>query len=109
MTAAVVSGQPEDQLRGPSEVYLSALGQLAGAAPTGLVFVGESMASALQVPSGLRGPVRRDAGEPRGAQGPRQGRHPRRFTDAHDWDHWVKLQALPNLLYSDIVRDYSAE
>ncbi len=99
---AAISGQPEDQLRGPIEAYITAVGQLAGGPDAhDVVFVGESALSALQ--------VRPDFAVLAGGalvgfvevKAPGKGADPRRFTDRHDKAQWGKLSALPNLLYTD--------
>lgn len=99
--AAAVTGQPEEQLRSPVESYLKALAELGGSPPGSVVLVGESAVTALQVRPDfavltehvLTGFVELKA--------PGKGADPRRFTDAHDRSQWQKLQALPNLLYTD--------
>ncbi|PRY08426.1 N-6 DNA methylase [Kineococcus rhizosphaerae] len=103
LTAAAITGQPEDQLRGPLEAYLTALGEMSGvvSAPDTLVFVGESALKQLQVRPDFA--VLRD-GVLVGfieVKAPGKGADPRHFTDKHDRDQWAKLQALPNLMYTD--------
>ncbi|TDT31354.1 type ISP restriction/modification enzyme [Naumannella halotolerans] len=101
LLSPAVSGQAEDQLRGPIENYLRALTGLGGQDTDALVLVGESALSELQVRpdfavtlSGvLVGFVELKA--------PGKGADPRRFTDKHDKNQWAKLSALPNLMYTD--------
>lgn len=101
LSAAAVSGQPEEQLRGPLETYIRALAALAGLDPTGVVLVGESSLAKLQ--------VRPDFAVTVGGvlvgfieiKAPGKGADPRRFTGKHDKTQWAKLSALPNLMYTD--------
>lgn len=96
-----VSGQPEDQIRGPFERLLEDLAALAGHAQGSVVAVGESMVSdlrtrpdyAVTVHGALVGFIESKA--------PGKGADPRRYKDAHDKAQWQKLQSLPNLLYTD--------
>ncbi|RAO25502.1 hypothetical protein ONO23_05854 [Micromonospora noduli] len=101
LAAVAVRGEPEDQLRNPTEQLLADLGSLCQLDPAALVVVGESSLSdlktrpdfAVSYRQGLIGFVELKA--------PGKGADPRRFRDAHDKDQWRKLQALPNLIYSD--------
>jgi hypothetical protein len=96
-----VSGEPEDQLRGPFETLLSQLSMLCGHAEGSVVAVGESSLSELRirpdyavtVGGALVGFVELKA--------PGKGADPRRFKGGHDKLQWQRLQSLPNLLYSD--------
>ncbi|HDZ73227.1 MAG TPA: DNA methyltransferase [Aurantimonas coralicida] len=96
-----VSGEPEDQLRGPLEVLLGALARVTGLAPGAMAMVGESSIAALKsrpdyavtVTNALVGFIE--------VKAPGKGSDPRRFRDAHDKAQWEKLRSLPNLLYTD--------
>lgn len=94
-------GQPEDQIRAPFEQLVADLAGLAGLPPDKVVSVGESSVSeahtrpdyAITVHSALTGFIELKA--------PGKGADPRKFKDAHDKAQWLKLQSLPNLIYSD--------
>lgn len=96
-----VSGEPEDQLRSPLETLLADLAALAGFSDGAVIAVGESSLSELKtrpdyavtVHGALVGFVELKA--------PGKGADPRRFKDKHDREQWVKLQSLPNLVYTD--------
>ena len=101
LTGVQVTGQPEDQLRAPLEGLLSTLCQLTGRDPDRLSIIGETSLSGLA--------VRPDyAVEYDGAligfievKAPGKGSDPRSFGPGHDREQWKKLQAIPNLLYTD--------
>lgn len=96
-----VSGEPEDQLRAPFEQLLADMAALSGFAPGTVVAVGESSLAALHsrpdyaitVHGPLVGFVELKA--------PGKGADPRRMKGAHDKAQWMRLQSLPNLLYTD--------
>ena len=96
-----VSGQPEDQLRGPFEQLLADVAVLCNL-PAGVVTsVGESSLGdlktrpdySLTVHKALVGFVELKA--------PGKGADPRKFKDPHDKGQWEKLRSLPNLIYTD--------
>lgn len=99
--AVAITGSPEDQLRGPIEALLMDLAAIAGFEPARLTIVGESSLGELHVrpdlaisyADALTGFVELKA--------PGKGADPRRFRTEHDKSQWRKLQALPNLLYTD--------
>lgn len=101
LVAVAVRGEPEDQLRGPVEKLLADLAALCRLDPAALVVVGESSLAdlktrpdfAVSYRHGLVGFVELKA--------PGKGADPRRFKNPHDKEQWRKLQALPNLIYSD--------
>ena len=96
-----VAGEPEDQLRAPFESLVSELASLCGFAPGTVVAVGETSLASLH--------TRPDyAITTRGAlvgfvelKAPGKGADPRRMRGAHDKAQWLRLQSLPNLIYSD--------
>ena len=93
------TGQPEDQLRSPLETLFRDLAALAGVAD--VVLVGESARADLAARLDFEvtvGGVQAGYVE---VKAPGKGSDPRRFTGAHDKDQWGKLQALPNLIYTD--------
>ena len=101
LSSAAVSGEPEDQLRGPFENLLQQFAQLCGFQPGAVVTIGESSISELKtrpdyaVTSGgaLVGFIELKA--------PGKGGDPRRFKSGHDKAQWQRLQSLPNLIYTD--------
>ncbi|MDP1646921.1 MAG: hypothetical protein Q8M01_01795 [Rubrivivax sp.] len=100
---AELAGEPEDQIRAPFEQLVSDLAVLCGHKPGRVVTVSELTVSELRtrpdhavtVGGALVGVVKLKA--------PGKGADPRRFRDAHDKQQWQRLQALPNLLYTDGV------
>jgi hypothetical protein len=95
---AVVTGQPEDAIRGPAEALLQDLASALGSRP--ITVVPETPNPDLAVrpdmailDRGLIGHVELKA--------PGKGADPRRFGKGHDRDQWEKLKALPNLIYFD--------
>jgi hypothetical protein len=100
LSNSAINGAPEDQLRGPLESLIPALGDLAGI-KGGINLVGETTLSqlalrpdyAVSVGKALVGFIEIKA--------PGKGADPRRFSDPHDRTQWQKLKALPNLLYTD--------
>ncbi len=95
------TGSPEDQLRGPLENLFADLEAIVGLPPGSVILVGETALSELQtrpdyavtVEGALVGFIE--------VKAPGKGANPKRFTDPHDKAQWNKLQALPNLLYTD--------
>ncbi len=96
-----VTGEPEDQLRGPFEQLVGHMAALCGFAPGAVVTVGETSIAALHtrpdyaitVNGALAGFVELKA--------PGKGADPRRMRGAHDKAQWQRLQSLPNLIYAD--------
>ncbi len=96
-----VTGEPEDQLRGPFEQLVRHMAALCGFAPGAVVPVGETSIAALRtrpdyaitVNGALAGFVELKA--------PGKGADPRRMKGAHDKAQWQRLQSLPNLIYAD--------
>lgn len=94
------TGEPEDQLRAPRETFFADLAELCGFPRELLVAVGESSLAALK--------TRPDYAITLGnafvgfveVKAPGKGADPRRYK-GYDKDQWVKLQSLPNLLYTD--------
>lgn len=95
------SGAPEEQLRAPLEALIGNLAELTGLPPGTVVAVGETSLAELK--------TRPDFAVTRGnvligfieVKAPGKGADPRRFQDRHDREQWVKLQTLPNLIYTD--------
>ena len=95
------SGAPEDQLRAPLEALTRDLATLAGL-PHGTVdMVGESTLAHLKTRPDYAVVVRNALVGFMEAKAPGKGADPRRFSDPHDKDQWVRLKSLPNLMYTD--------
>ena len=96
-----VTGAPEDQLRGPLEVLVTNLAELAGLPPGAVVTVGETSLADLKTrpdyavtrQNALVGFIE--------VKAPGKGADPRRFSEKHDKEQWAKLRTLPNLIYTD--------
>lgn len=96
-----ISGAPEDQLRGPLEALIADLAEVLGLQRGDVGLVGETSLAdlktrpdyAVTVNNALVGFIE--------VKAPGKGANPKRFRDPHDKAQWVKLQALPNLLYTD--------
>ena len=99
--AKIVEGAPEDQLRGPLDTLIRDLADAAGLPAGSVHLVGETTLSdiktrpdfAVTVSKALVGFIE--------VKAPGKGADPRKFSDPHDKDQWVKLKSLPNLLYTD--------
>ncbi len=94
---AVTTGDPEEQLRGPLEDFLTKAGEALG---TAVLVTGETRLAdhlgrpdfAVQVRDLLAGYVELKA--------PGKGGNPNRF-HGHDKKQWERFKALPNVLYTD--------
>jgi hypothetical protein len=94
-----ISGAPEEQLRSPLEALVLALAEISGIGPVHLV--GETSLAdlktrpdfAVSVHNALVGFIE--------VKAPGKGADPRKFSDPHDKDQWIKLKSLPNLIYTD--------
>jgi len=100
LTNPAASGQPEDQLRAPFEALLPELAEAAGhisipklVGETQHAETGSRPDYSVTVGGALVGFVELKA--------PGKGADPKKFADPHDKAQWKKLQALPNLLYTD--------
>lgn len=101
LSSAVISGAPEDQLRGPLEALFGDLAELAGHAAGAVTLVGETALSedhirpdfAVTVRGALVGFIE--------VKAPGKGANPRTFKGEHDKRQWERLRSLPNLIYTD--------
>jgi type ISP restriction-modification system protein/N-6 DNA methylase len=102
LAAIAISGQPEDQLRGPVERLLRDLAELDGLPPKAVQLIGETVLEHLKSrpdfavtrQNALVGFVEIKA--------PGKGADPRKFPKgSHDAAQWEKLKSLPNILYTD--------
>lgn len=99
--SAAASGEPEDQLRGPFENLVQQLAPLCGLKSVPVVTIGESSVEdlktrpdcAVTVGGPLVGFIELKA--------PGKGGDPRRVKSGHDKAQWLRLLALPNLIYTD--------
>jgi hypothetical protein len=97
MTALTV-GEPEDQLRGPFDVFMQEVGR---ALSLKIVCTGETPLPgrmgkpdcAVHAAELLAGYVELKA--------PGTGANPSRFTEQHNREQWKRFQAIPNLIYCD--------
>ena len=100
-SSAAISGAPEDQLRGPLEELFHDLAEVAGFPDKAIGLVGETTLKEIKTRpdyavtnnNALIGFIEIKA--------PGKGADPRKFTDPHDKEQWLKLKALPNLIYTD--------
>lgn len=101
LNSPVAQGQPEDQFRAPFEQLLLDLAELCNLPRGAIVPIGETTLRHLQtrpdyaitLHGALVGFVE--------LKQPGKGADPRKFKDPHDHAQWQKLQALPNLIYTD--------
>lgn len=104
LTNPAATGQPEDQLRTPLVNLFEVLAELTGKSGN-VTLVGESSLAGAQTRPDFAVTV--GAGKAKALIGfievkaPGKGADPRKFKDPHDKGQWVKLKALPNLLYTD--------
>jgi hypothetical protein len=101
LAAAGATGEPEDQLRAPTEKLLADVAALCGFAKGDVTAVGESTVAALRTRPDYAVTVRDALTGFVEIKAPGKGADPRRFRDSHDKAQWGRLQSLPNLLYTD--------
>ncbi|WP_372425140.1 type ISP restriction/modification enzyme [Salinarimonas chemoclinalis] len=100
LARTTIDGEPEDQLRAPLEALFQALAaELVPGRTVGLV--GETRLSDLKTRPDYAVNVDRALCGFVEVKAPGKGADARRFRAGHDRDQWKKLQALPNLLYTD--------
>ncbi|MGD0881476.1 MAG: N-6 DNA methylase [Acidimicrobiales bacterium] len=92
-------GEPEDQMRGPLEVLMSSIADQLGVAMT---TVGEASLSDLRVRPDYAVKVNGAVTGYLEVKAPGKGADPTRWKKtSHDYKQWEKLQALPNVIYTD--------
>lgn len=96
---ATGTGEPEDQLRGPVEELVRAVGDIHGIGE--VVLAGEDQLSDLRVRPDFAVFVDDALVGHLEVKAPGKGADPRAFSGAHDRRQWERLQSLPNLLYTD--------
>ncbi|MGI8809744.1 MAG: type ISP restriction/modification enzyme, partial [Acidimicrobiales bacterium] len=101
LSALSARGEPEDQIRAPLETLVGDLADICRVGRRNVVPIGESSIAdlktrpdyAVQRHGALVGYIE--------VKAPGKGADPRRYKDKHDRDQWLKLKALPNLVYTD--------
>ena len=96
-----ISGAPEDQLRGPLEVLIADLAEIAGHSRDAVDVVGETTLSEDRTRPDYAVIVRKALVGFIEVKAPGKGANPRTFKDKHDKSQWDRLKSLPNLLYTD--------
>ncbi len=94
-------GEPEDQLRAPLEHLIGDVAELCGFSRTNVVAVGESSLAHLKTRPDYAVTLRRALVGFIEVKAPGKGADPRKFRDTHDKEQWLRLQSLPNLMYTD--------
>lgn len=92
-------GQPEDQLRAPFEQLLRDMAELLRIAE--VTPIGESAVRELKTRPDYCVTIQQTLVGFVELKAPGKGANPTKFKDKHDKAQWQKLQALPNLMYSD--------
>lgn len=96
-----ITGEPEDQLRAPLEALIEDLATLAQRDPKRLSVVGETSLADLQTRPDFAVSYHGTLVGFVEVKAPGKGADPRKFREGHDREQWKKLQALPNLIYTD--------
>jgi len=92
-------GEPEDQMRGPLEVFMGGVAEVLGVTITA---VGESSLSDLRVRPDYAMKVNGAVTGYIEVKAPGKGADPTKWKKStHDAQQWEKLRALPNVLYTD--------
>lgn len=91
-------GEPEDAVRGPLENLLTSI---CGDLGVSLVLHGEVHLAEVRAKPDYAARVDGAVVGHIEVKAPGKGADPRTFSDRHDREQWEKLQALPNLLYTD--------
>ncbi|TWT69446.1 type ISP restriction/modification enzyme [Crateriforma conspicua] len=100
-STAMVTGEPEDQLRGPLETLIADLAEFIGFKRGDVTPIGESSVQSLHVRPDFAVTVKDLLTGFVEVKAPGKGADPNRYRDKHDKEQWEKLQSLPNLLYTD--------
>jgi hypothetical protein len=101
VASVAIDGAPEDQLRGPLDVLIRDLAELAGLSAGSVHLVGETTLADLKTRPDFAVTVGKALVGFIEVKAPGKGADPRRFADPHDKDQWNKLKSLPNLVYTD--------
>lgn len=101
LTSVAVHGEPEDQLRAPLEKLVADLATLCNRQRKHLILIGETSLADLKTRPDYAVSYARLLVGFIEVKAPGIGADPRRFRRPHDKEQWKKLQALPNLIYTD--------
>ncbi|MET8263166.1 type ISP restriction/modification enzyme [Micromonospora arida] len=101
LTDIAVRGEPEDQLRAPLEKLVGDLAVLCNHRRDRLTLVGETSLADLQSRPDYAVTYSYTLVGFIEVKAPGIGADPRKFKRKHDKEQWAKLQALPNLIYTD--------
>jgi hypothetical protein len=101
LTELAIHGEPEDQLRAPLERLVADLAELSRRRREHLTLVGETSLADLKTRPDYAVTYAHTLVGFIEVKAPGIGADPRRFKRSHDKDQWAKLQALPNLIYTD--------
>ena len=96
-----ITGQPEDQLRGPLENLVRDMAEISGLPADAVHLVGETSLAGLKTRPDFAVTVHKALVGFIEVKAPGKGADPRKFKEDHDKDQWAKLKALPNLIYTD--------
>ncbi len=101
LTDIAAHGEPEDQLRAPLEKLVSDLAALCNHRRDRLNLIGETSLADLKTRPDYAVTYSYTLVGFIEVKAPGIGADPRRFKRRHDKEQWAKLQALPNLIYTD--------
>lgn len=101
MRETTISGEPEEQLRTPLDTLVRDLAALTSIGGEAVSLVGETRLADLKTRPDFAVNVNRLLCGFIEVKAPGKGADPRRYRDPHDREQWKKLQALPNILYTD--------
>jgi hypothetical protein len=99
--SSTVSGEPEEQLRGPLEGLIADVAEILQFKAGDVTSIGESAVADLSVRPDYAVTVRNLLVGFIELKAPGKGADPSRFRDRHDKEQWEKLSSLPNVLYTD--------
>jgi hypothetical protein len=101
LNAVAARGEPEDQLRAPLEKLVGDLAVLCRRRREHLTLIGETSLADLKTRPDYAVSYAHTLVGFIEVKAPGIGADPRRFKRPHDKEQWRKLQALPNLIYTD--------
>ncbi|SSC69758.1 unnamed protein product [Ciceribacter sp. T2.26MG-112.2] len=101
LSSPVISGAPEDQLRGPLEaLILEGIVGLLDYPKDAVALIGETALSEIMTRPDYAVTFKKALTGFIEVKAPGKGADPRRF-QGHDKEQWTRLKSLPNLLYTD--------
>ncbi len=101
LSNVAATGEPEDQLRAPLELLVADLAEICGFPRNVITIIGESALSELKTRPDYAVAAHNALVGFIEVKAPGKGADPRKFKDNHDRNQWLKLQSLPNLVYTD--------